>query len=580
LWLLGGLGAVLLVLAGCSHSSQSRAQAEDDSEAHRYDVPTVGDRTTVGNATPVPLGGVGLVTGLEGSGGDCTHDDYRAMLADTLRKQGVRNVNEILNSPNNALVIIDALLPPGASRGDPIDVEVKLPPGSKATSLRGGVLLKCNLYDYALARDLKEDYKGPQNLLPGHAVAYAEGAVLVGVHGDDGMRSKFGRIWNGGHLRRDYPFALLMNPNYQQASLTSLITDRINATFQGGLRGSLDVRIASTKDNLSVALRVPAQYRLNLPRFLRVVRLIPLGDSADMAGKGDDHRSYRQKLGDDVLDPARTVIAALRLEALGEKSIPALKQGLESKHPLVRFCSAEALAYLGSPSCGEELAHAVHHYPLFRVFGLTALASLDEAVCHIKLKELVTDDLDDETRVGAFRALLALNENDPLIRGELLNDSFWLHRVAPEGKPLVHVSTAKRAEVILFGEAPRLKPPFSFLAGEFAVTATEEDTRCTVSRFPLGGAPARKQCSLELEAVLRTMAELGAQYPDAIALLQQAGTCDGLSCRIRVDALPQSTDVYDLVKAGQDGADLVPAGQDLGGTPTLYDKGLPTHKGE
>ena len=81
-WLLGGLGAVLLVLAGCSHS-QTRAQADEESEAQRYSLPTIGDRTTVGNAIPVPLGGVGLVTGLEGSGGDCPHDTYRTMLNDT-----------------------------------------------------------------------------------------------------------------------------------------------------------------------------------------------------------------------------------------------------------------------------------------------------------------------------------------------------------------------------------------------------------------------------------------------------------------------------------------------------------------
>src|SRR5262245_38793744 len=38
LWLLGGLGALVLVFAGCSHSGQHRAQAEDDAESQRYDV--------------------------------------------------------------------------------------------------------------------------------------------------------------------------------------------------------------------------------------------------------------------------------------------------------------------------------------------------------------------------------------------------------------------------------------------------------------------------------------------------------------------------------------------------------------
>jgi hypothetical protein len=215
---------------------------------------------------------------------------------------------------------------------------------------------------------------------------------------------------------------------------------------------------------------------------------------------------------------------------------------------------------------------------MLRSFALCALASLDEAVCHIKLKELVHSDSDDETRIGAFRGLRALNENDPLVRGEFLNDSFWLHRVAPQTKPLIHVSTSKRAEVVLFGETPRLKPPLSFLAGEFAVTAVEEDVRCTLSRFPLGGSPVRKQCSLELESVLRTMAEMGGTYAEVLALLQQAGACESLSCRVRVDALPQAGNVFELVKAGKEGSDLIPAGQDLGETPTLYQSGLPTQR--
>jgi hypothetical protein len=132
---------------------------------------------------------------------------------------------------------------------------------------------------------------------------------------------------------------------------------------------------------------------------------------------------------------------------------------------------------------------------------------------------------------------------------------------------------------VLFGESPRLQPPFSFLAGEFAVTASEDDkVRCTVSRFPLGGAPARKQCSLDVEAVLRTMADLGASYPEVIALLQQAHSTGSVSCRIRCDALPQAVSVWELEHIGKTGdlSQLLPAGQDLGVTPTLYELGVPS----
>ena len=197
----------------------------------------------------------------------------------------------------------------------------------------------------------------------------------------------------------------------------------------------------------------------------------------------------------------------------------------------MRFCAAESLAYLDCPTGGEELGAAVAKQPMLRAFALTALASLDESVSRTQLAGLLTHAADAETRYGAFRALRALNEDDPLVQGEFLNESFWLHRVAPDAPPLVHVSTTRRAEIVLFGEEPTLKPPFSFLAGQFAVTATPDDDRCTVSRFPPQGGVQRKQCSLKLEDVLRTMAEMGGTYAEAMELLQQAHRCDCLELR-------------------------------------------------
>ena len=94
---------------------------------------------------------------------------------------------------------------------------------------------------------------------------------------------------------------------------------------------------------------------------------------------------------------------------------------LKSEHPLVQFCSAEALAYLGDASAGEVLGRMVEQQPALRAFILTALASLDEAICHVELRRLLSSS-SPETRYGAFRALRALDENDDAIKGELLAD--------------------------------------------------------------------------------------------------------------------------------------------------------------
>jgi hypothetical protein len=579
----GVLGAVLLGLTGLLGCTTLQTRLQSDDEGERYFVETVGDKTTVGNAAPIPVGGVGLVVGLEGTGGDCQPDAYRAMLELDLQKDRVKNIKEVMSSPNHAMVLVSGLVQPGEGKGDRLDLEVTLPHGSRATSLRGGYLRKCLLYTYDYMERLNPDPHGPRGMLRGHPIVEAEGMVLTGLgESEEAVRNKTGRIWDGGRCLAPQPFALILNPDQQYARVAALIGERINETFQAGFRGEANSAVAVASDNQSVRLRVPPQYRLNTPHFLRVVRLVPLTTQLDLpAPKGDDHRSYRQRLHDDLLDPARTVTAALRLEALGESSKPALKKGLESEHPLVRFCSAESLAYLGDPSCGEELAAAVAHSAALRAFALTAMASLDEAICHVKLGELLTTAKDDETRYGAFRALRTLNPRDPLVRGELLNDSFWLHRIAPNTSPLVHISSTRRAEIVLFGAEPMLRPGFGLQAGDFVLTTSKDDERCTISRVPMQGPPTRRTCSLEVGQVLRTLAEMGCLYPEAVALLQQANEAGVLSCRLRCDALPQAVTVQELAQIGKgkSGGDdeLIPAGQSLGETPGLFDNGLSSY---
>lgn len=572
-FLLGALGALPL-MAGCIKSFDTLKKNEDGEEKDRYGVRTVGEVTSVGNADPVPLGGVGLVTDLDGTGGESPSDGNRAVLEDDLKKLGVKNIKELLSSSNNALVMVSAKVPPGSRRNDTIDVEVSLPPRSKATSLKGGVLQNCVLYNYDFAQNLLPDYQGNRGALRGHPIAKASGALLVGFGdqrtGDVSFRQ--GSLWGGGRVQIDLPLTLLLNPDQQFARVGSQVADRINEAFPGTAPGNPGNSPAIAKNNQAVVLKVPAQYKLNLPRYLRVSRLIP------MSLPGSTLSDYQQKLNSDLLDPHYSIIAALRLEALGKESIPALKKGLQSSNDLVRFASAESLAYLGSPSSAEELARVVREMPMLRAYAFTALASLDEAICQIKLKELLAGDLDDEGRYGAFRSLRALDDKSDSVSGEHLGEAFWLHVVAPDTTPLVHVATSRRAEIVLFGKTPSLNVPFSLLAGEFTVTGGEGEDRCMVSRISsAGGEPQRRSCSLALADILRTMATLGAGYPEALELIQQADNCKSVTCRVRRDALPQTVTVQELAKIARSGhgidlseADLRRTGSEPGALPDLF----------
>jgi hypothetical protein len=598
------LGLVLVGLLGCANQQQTRMQADDEADHDQWKAKTVGDVAIVTNVDPVPVAGVGLVTGLDGTGGGTPPGSYRTMMEEQLKKmeRGI-NVKAVLDSPSNALVLVSAKLPPGARKGDPVDVEISLPPQSRVTSLRGGYLQKSLLFNYENARDIHEAARNinphlkpggvGDHALIGHALVRAEGNLLVGVGDHEGDRLKHARIWGGGESRVDLPLYLYLKDGHQRAGVASTVADCVNQTFHNCLGGPFHKDVAIARNNKMVALGVPQQYRHNLPRYLRVVRLIPMPDgSARQAEHSGGRGGYRRRLEDGLLEPGRTVTAALRLEAMGPDSVPALKRGLKSQNPLVRFCSAEALAYLGDPSCGEELARAVEDQPALRAFALTALASLDEGICHVKLNELLACE-SPEVRYGAFRALRALDESDPVVEGQLLNDSFWLHRVAPQSPPLVHLSTTRRPEIVLFGNDTYLKPPFSFLAGEFAITAAPEDDHCTLARVSASRRTAdeagvwteRRQCSLKVEDVLRTMAAMGGTYPEVVEVVREAGRVDGLTGLVKVDALPRAVTVHELDQAGrtpdQDlvfaDDDIRKAASELGTTPPLYEASRRRH---
>jgi len=54
------------------------------------------------------------------------------------------------------------------------------------------------------------------------------------------------------------------------------------------------------------------------------------------------------------------------------------------------------------------------------------------------------------------------------------------------------------------------------------------------------GETERRQCPLKLTALLRSLADLGAQYPEVVDLLKEGNTWERLASRVRLDALPQA----------------------------------------
>jgi len=567
-----------VALAGCTATEfpNIRGQSAEESEKDKdLDVRCVGDVTEVANVSPVIISGVGLVTHLEGTGGS-PPGSYRGMMESELRKKKVENVKSLLESTDNALVLVNAVILPGCRKGDPIDIEVTLPPGSKATSLKGGYLQECSLRNYESAKNISPD--AANRLLPGHVLGKAKGWLMVGLSSDEEENNlKQGRVWSGGVAFIERPLHFVLKNDEKSARIASAVADKLNLNFQedpqraralaqaqrdrlmllGDITGEINNKheilgptpkeMAKAISRETVALRMPYAYRHNIERYIRVARLTPLREDSETMTK------YRGRLKKMLREPSECIRAALRLEAMGKEAVATLKEGLADDHPLVRFACAEAITYLGSTAGVNELAMLADQHPPLRTYALVAMASLDESICRTKLGEMFGSD-DPELRMGAFQALKLLDDRDPQLNGEQVAQTFWLHRVAPESERLVQYSVGKKAEIILFGADHRLKAPFKLAAGsgsEFIVTADSGDDRVTVSRITLDGQ-IRKQCTMSLEDVLRTMANMGARYPDMVDFLRSVDQQHCVNTPVKLAVAPATPSVEVLSESGRD----------------------------
>lgn len=93
--------------------TRSQSPDEEDFEFETKDrTKYIGEYCSFAGLNLIVLQGVGLVTGLDGTGGDPPPSPFRTKLLDEMRRQEIENPNQILASPDTAMVVVQAYLPP------------------------------------------------------------------------------------------------------------------------------------------------------------------------------------------------------------------------------------------------------------------------------------------------------------------------------------------------------------------------------------------------------------------------------------------------------------------------------------
>ena len=527
----------LVFCSGCKNIT-NRAQspdqtlpvAKDGSDSKEQPQKYITDTCHFWGTKTTQIEGLTLITGLDDTGSNPGPSRQREDLLKTLKpRKEISNSKKLVSDVSTEIVLVRGLLPPGIRKGEPFDIEVQSLRDTEATSLEGGTALQCRLRPQArLGRSVKS----------GHVKGLAKGHVIVESAfstRDDESTSLRGMIPGGGIASEDREMGLKLVGENVHPRTTSEIAVAINRRFSVVGRDGR-VGAAEAKTDRVVNLLVPDEYKLNVGRYIQVLRNLAYAETVN--ARVNRMEALERMMG----SPSDAEMAALRLEALGRDGQPSLKRALTNQDAEVRFHAAQALAYQHQEDGAEVLKLAARDEPAFRALALTALATLDTFSADKALAELLHVP-SAETRYGAFFALRAKPSQSSEIAGDWVGARFYLHAIESDADPMLHFSKAKRAEIVVFGDDQTVSEDFLYVGSGLTVRAISKDT-LRISRYRRDGADTREECSNRVADLIAALADEGVGYAQMLKLFRDAKQNETLNSRLVVHALPRSDRDY------------------------------------
>ena len=480
--------------------------------------------------TYAKIEGVAAVNGLWGTGGLAEPSPLRDQLIKEMRTDNVPNPDLFLEYDTTAMVHVAAMMPPGARRGDPLDLVVTTPPGSRATSLRSGWLMPARLREIQMIRNAarRSDVQ-----------AIANGPVLIRSlyeAGDESAMRREGRVLGGGLCHRDRRLGLMIRPEYQHVMLSSRLAKAINGRFFF-FDGTTRRGIATAREDDFIELELHPRYRRNPQRLLSVVGAVAAKEYP--GGLQTQLSDLVRKLS----EPTTAADAALQLEAIGDDGVPALVAALDHPKQEIRFYAAEALAYLDRIESIEPLEALARDVPAFRYPALAAMEGLEQQLAAEALRRL-TNQQSNEVRFGAFLALRERPDRDLLVPGQKLGDGFHLYQLPSTASPLIAVRLSERPEIVIFGGPCPVTPPKHLLTDSGLVIRGDEAGRLRLSRFLPGQPDQQTVVPANVATLIHGIAAVGGNFGDCIEVLRKLKDEGNLPDRLALDPRPQGLRTY------------------------------------
>lgn len=543
---------LVLIVAGCSSIERAKPRPESArvDRSFEIEVPqimrgTIASEAILDGYQPVVARGYGLVVGLSGTGSRDIPPQLRAHMIAELAKQGFGSPRHgmedlkpetMLNSEDTAVVIVEAVIPPGAIgarsyrnarlAGTRFDVRLYADPNTGTRSLEGGELLFTELRP------------GPARVGSGQAaaIARARGPIFVnpfaepGSEGNRNASQTTGVILNGGECVRDMPLKLrLASPSHVRAAN---LQTTINARFprEPGQRD----QTARGESDEAIRITVPPSFRDSSDEFVKLLQhtTIRLSEPESVAN------SVRRVL---LADPVVAGEASWRWQALGQRAIPVIRTLYDYPEEVPRFAALRAGAKLDDALVIEHLLELGKEAATdIRVEAIKLLADMrTNPLVDSALRGLLNDD-DVDVRLAAYETLA--DRDDPYMRRYAIDakrgspPKFILDVVQSE-KPMIYITQFGQPRIVLFGDDLSIDTPVFVRAWQnrFMMKELEDDPEGQIEVFyrrnpeDLAGVIHRVDPNLEqfvqflghTTTVERPSPGLGMSYGETVGALHQ-----------------------------------------------------------
>lgn len=461
------LGACVL-LPGCSSIEKAPPQpvASRADRGFTLNVPqvmrgTVNSEALLFGYEPVIVRGYGLVVGLNGTGSRDLPPNVRAHMITEMSRRGIGSASkgagdlspeQMLNSPDTSVVIVEARIPPGASKGSLFDVRVYADPRTGTTSLEGGRLYTADLRPVGQGERLP-----PTGSKQASIIAQAKGPVFINPFAEpgstklDNIDRTTGRILNGGIVTVSMPMKLgLANPSHVRAEI---LQNAINSRFPQE-RGQ-QAPTARGESDESIEITVPPSYTNREGEFVELLKHTTISQAAIEQAAMSVRRSVEA-------NPAEAVAAAWRWQAMGPRALPIIVDLYDYPEELPRGAALRAGAYLDDARVIPHLidmAQSASTDSRIEAIHLLGEMRMNPRI-DVALREILNDK-NIEVRLSAYEALE--KRHDPMIQRIVVGRTFFVDIVESDS-PMVYITQSGDPRIVLFGNDLDIQTPATLVA--------------------------------------------------------------------------------------------------------------------